>query len=361
MEHLNRSTSTTNKILSSKMHPKNSTTTTTSTTAASQPSSPDDMQSSSPANTNLSKDELESANSVGSTNNVALSSSSSSSNASNNSISTTTTTTNSRSQSQKSQQHLTIGDHSQTDQQSTKLAPSSNSKRLHISNIPFRFRDPDLRQLFAKFGHILDVEIIFNERGSKGFGFVTFNSIKDAEEAKLQLNGSIIEGRKIEVNDATARNNSASQSINSIINSGSKHSALSQRLANHHHQLGNPLNHHHHHLNLHHHLNHNQQVQLSKLHSAAAAAAAAAATCSSNPFSLANAAALAAAASASVALSNSSTPSSNSSSTTTNGSGNNGQTNSQAAQISSNPARSVQHIPSSITSLENLLASVAYR
>ena len=44
-------------------------------------------------------------------------------------------------------------------------------KRLHVSNIPFRFRDPDLRQMFGKFGNILDVEIIFNERGSKGFGF----------------------------------------------------------------------------------------------------------------------------------------------------------------------------------------------
>ncbi|XP_076329126.1 RNA binding protein fox-1 homolog 2-like isoform X4 [Tachypleus tridentatus] len=40
-------------------------------------------------------------------------------------------------------------------------------KRLHISNIPFRFRDSDLRQLFGQFGPILDVEIIFNERGSK--------------------------------------------------------------------------------------------------------------------------------------------------------------------------------------------------
>ncbi|XP_040314646.1 RNA binding protein fox-1 homolog 1 isoform X18 [Panthera pardus] len=51
--------------------------------------------------------------------------------------------------------------------------PSENSenksqpKRLHVSNIPFRFRDPDLRQMFGQFGKILDVEIIFNERGSK--------------------------------------------------------------------------------------------------------------------------------------------------------------------------------------------------
>ncbi|XP_060605483.1 RNA binding protein fox-1 homolog 2-like isoform X9 [Ruditapes philippinarum] len=40
-------------------------------------------------------------------------------------------------------------------------------KRLHVSNIPFRFREADLRNLLGQFGPILDVEIIFNERGSK--------------------------------------------------------------------------------------------------------------------------------------------------------------------------------------------------
>ncbi|XP_055688977.1 RNA binding protein fox-1 homolog 3 isoform X11 [Lutzomyia longipalpis] len=46
-------------------------------------------------------------------------------------------------------------------------AGKNQPKRLHVSNIPFRFRDPDLRAMFGQFGTILDVEIIFNERGSK--------------------------------------------------------------------------------------------------------------------------------------------------------------------------------------------------
>ncbi|XP_006869590.1 PREDICTED: RNA binding protein fox-1 homolog 3 isoform X3 [Chrysochloris asiatica] len=96
----------------------------------------------------------------------------------------------------------------QTDSQT--LQPSDPSekqqpKRLHVSNIPFRFRDPDLRQMFGQFGKILDVEIIFNERGSKGFGFVTFETSSDADRAREKLNGTIVEGRKIEVNNATAR------------------------------------------------------------------------------------------------------------------------------------------------------------
>uniref|UniRef100_A0A8D2MQI1 RRM domain-containing protein n=1 Tax=Zonotrichia albicollis TaxID=44394 RepID=A0A8D2MQI1_ZONAL len=58
----------------------------------------------------------------------------------------------------------------QTDSQqlhSSDTTDKQQPKRLHVSNIPFRFRDPDLRQMFGQFGKILDVEIIFNERGSK--------------------------------------------------------------------------------------------------------------------------------------------------------------------------------------------------
>ncbi|NWJ01468.1 RFOX3 protein, partial [Crypturellus undulatus] len=88
---------------------------------------------------------------------------------------------------------------------SSEHADKQQPKRLHVSNIPFRFRDPDLRQMFGQFGKILDVEIIFNERGSKGFGFVTFETSADADRAREKLNGTIVEGRKIEVNNATAR------------------------------------------------------------------------------------------------------------------------------------------------------------
>ncbi|RWS29136.1 RNA binding protein fox-1 1-like protein [Leptotrombidium deliense] len=107
---------------------------------------------------------------------------------------TTTTTTSSTSSSTSS-----------TTTSSTSTTTANQPKRLHVSNIPFRFRDPDLRQLFGQFGPILDVEIIFNERGSKGFGFVTFASSTDADRSREQLNGTIVEGRKIEVNNATAR------------------------------------------------------------------------------------------------------------------------------------------------------------
>ena len=62
--------------------------------------------------------------------------------------------------------------------------------------------------MFEKFGKVNEVEIIFNERGSKGFGFVSFANKTDAEAAKKALHQTKVDGRVIEVNDATARNKS---------------------------------------------------------------------------------------------------------------------------------------------------------
>ncbi|NP_001404328.1 RNA binding protein fox-1 homolog 1 isoform 28 [Mus musculus] len=103
-------------------------------------------------------------------------------------------------------------------QPSENTESKSQPKRLHVSNIPFRFRDPDLRQMFGQFGKILDVEIIFNERGSKGFGFVTFENSADADRAREKLHGTVVEGRKIEVNNATARVMTNKKTVNPYTN-----------------------------------------------------------------------------------------------------------------------------------------------
>ncbi|XP_078510115.1 RNA binding protein fox-1 homolog 3 isoform X4 [Lissotriton helveticus] len=109
-------------------------------------------------------------------------------------------------------------DSSQQQLQCSDSTEKQQPKRLHVSNIPFRFRDPDLRQMFGQFGKILDVEIIFNERGSKGFGFVTFETSLDADRAREKLNGTIVEGRKIEVNNATARVMTNKKAVNPYTN-----------------------------------------------------------------------------------------------------------------------------------------------
>jgi hypothetical protein len=50
-------------------------------------------------------------------------------------------------------------------------APPPRATRLHVSNLPFCFRYAELARLFSTYGLVIDAEIIFNEKGSKGFGF----------------------------------------------------------------------------------------------------------------------------------------------------------------------------------------------
>jgi len=57
--------------------------------------------------------------------------------------------------------------------------------------------------LFGKFGNVEDAEIIYNDKGSKGFGFVTMSRGQDADNAHIRLNHAVVEGRIIEVSLAS--------------------------------------------------------------------------------------------------------------------------------------------------------------
>ena len=61
------------------------------------------------------------------------------------------------------------------------------------------FTEPYFLLSSQGYGEIMDAEIIFNDRGSKGFGFVTFANGDCALKARDELNGRVIDGRKIEV------------------------------------------------------------------------------------------------------------------------------------------------------------------
>merc|ERR1712025_114866 len=101
--------------------------------------------------------------------------------------------------------HREAGSVYHTGQIGNQVVSSDDHKRLHVSNIPFRFREPDLYFMFAKFGEVIDVQVIYNDKGSKGFGFVTLSKGADADMARLVLHNSVVEGRIIEVNLATPK------------------------------------------------------------------------------------------------------------------------------------------------------------
>ncbi|CAF1123669.1 unnamed protein product [Didymodactylos carnosus] len=74
--------------------------------------------------------------------------------------------------------------------------------RLHVSNIPFSWTKEKLAAEFEVFGTTYDIEVVYNARGSKGFGFVTFLTIADGLKAMDGMNEKIVDGRRLVVNYA---------------------------------------------------------------------------------------------------------------------------------------------------------------
>jgi cold-inducible RNA-binding protein len=84
------------------------------------------------------------------------------------------------------------------------------SNKVYVGNLPFKYRNEDLNELFSEFGRVEDAVIIFDRttRRSKGFGFVTFINDGDAEKAISEMSGKVVEGRPLTVNEARPREDS---------------------------------------------------------------------------------------------------------------------------------------------------------
>ena len=79
--------------------------------------------------------------------------------------------------------------------------------RLYVGNLSFQATTESLRASFAALGEVVDVHIVTDRDSgqSRGFGFVTMGSPQEAQNAIQQLNGTLIEGRPIRVNEAEER------------------------------------------------------------------------------------------------------------------------------------------------------------
>lgn len=79
--------------------------------------------------------------------------------------------------------------------------------RLYVGNLPFHATSDVLRTVFAAAGEVTDVHVMIDrETGrSRGFGFVTMGSPEEAARAISQLNGQLLEGRALRVNEAEER------------------------------------------------------------------------------------------------------------------------------------------------------------
>jgi len=75
---------------------------------------------------------------------------------------------------------------------------------IYVSNLGYNFRDEELNSLFAAFGTVSSAKVIMDKftNKSKGFGFVEMPDQAAAEKAIKELNGTMADGRSINVSEA---------------------------------------------------------------------------------------------------------------------------------------------------------------
>jgi cold-inducible RNA-binding protein len=80
-------------------------------------------------------------------------------------------------------------------------------KKLYVGNLTYDVTDSALEQLFAPHGTVQSAQVIMDrDTGrSKGFGFVEMGSDQEAQAAIAALNGQMVGGRSLTVNEAKPR------------------------------------------------------------------------------------------------------------------------------------------------------------
>ena len=77
-------------------------------------------------------------------------------------------------------------------------------RKLYVGNLTYGVTDSDLQQMFAPHGTVQSAQVIMDrDTGrSKGFGFVEMGSDQEAQAAIAALNGQMVGGRSLTVNEA---------------------------------------------------------------------------------------------------------------------------------------------------------------
>lgn len=81
------------------------------------------------------------------------------------------------------------------------------STRLYVGNLSFNSNADSIREAFTQFGEVTDVHVVMDrETGrSRGFAFVTMGTPQEAQSAIATMNGALLDGRPLRVNEAEAR------------------------------------------------------------------------------------------------------------------------------------------------------------
>ncbi|XP_021289218.1 organelle RRM domain-containing protein 2, mitochondrial [Herrania umbratica] len=90
---------------------------------------------------------------------------------------------------------------------SVRLNSTLTSPKLFISGLSRETTDEQFKEAFTPFGQIVEAKVIRDRATgrSKGFGFVTYTAIEQAEKAREEMNAKFLHGWVIFVDPAKPR------------------------------------------------------------------------------------------------------------------------------------------------------------
>ncbi|XP_068617544.1 RNA-binding protein lark isoform X1 [Battus philenor] len=81
----------------------------------------------------------------------------------------------------------------------SRKAPSTPTTKIFVGNLTDKTRAPEVRELFQKFGTVVECDIVRN------YGFVHLDAAGDVNEAIKELNGMTVDGQPMKVQLSTSR------------------------------------------------------------------------------------------------------------------------------------------------------------
>ena len=79
------------------------------------------------------------------------------------------------------------------------------SKKLYVGNIAFQTTNEELAQVFGQFGTVTSAQVITDRETGRSRGFAFVEMSDGAEEAVNAMNGALLGGRTLTVNEAKPR------------------------------------------------------------------------------------------------------------------------------------------------------------
>jgi RNA recognition motif-containing protein len=76
--------------------------------------------------------------------------------------------------------------------------PAPPNKTLYVGNLYYEVTPDQLERIFSRFGEVVSVNVVKDNRGmSRGFAYVEYSNLDDAQNAISNLNQQVFEGRNL--------------------------------------------------------------------------------------------------------------------------------------------------------------------